>query len=165
MSWVEDPFTGKRDTFQYIPLLKVLSLICYDHSVARQIFRPDFSVPLTDFNNGNIYQENQFFSTNEPHLRIQLYSDEFDDANPLLSKKLLNKVSAFYFIVENIPPKHRSASRQLLLLLKHRLVKTYAFRTTYLWPSKIARWLQDYNWILRGGSICRQPQNSHTCRF
>lgn len=51
-----DPSTGKQDTFQYIPLLKVLSLICSDHSVVRQIFRPDFPVPdtLTDLNDGKI---------------------------------------------------------------------------------------------------------------
>lgn len=126
-----DPSTGKQDTFQYIPLLKVLNLICKDHNIVRQVFRPDTPVSdtLTDFNNGKIYQENPFFNTNEPRLRIQLYSDEFEVVNPLGSKKLLHKVSAFYFTVGNIPPKHRSALRHihLLLLVKHRLVKSYGF--------------------------------------
>lgn len=70
-----------------------------------------------------------FFNTDNPHLRIQLYSDEFEVANPLGSKKRLHKVSAFYFTLGNIPPKDRSVLRHihLLILVKHRLVKTYGF--------------------------------------
>lgn len=124
-----DPSTGKQDTFQYIPLLKVLQLICNDHNILRQIFRPDPSAPetLTDFSDGKIYKESEFFNTDKPHLRIQLYSDEFEVANPLGSKKLLHQVSAFYFTLGNIPPKHRSVLRHihLLTLVKHGLVKTW----------------------------------------
>lgn len=126
-----DPFTGKQDTFQYIPLLKVLELICNDPNILRQIFRPESRAPetLTDFSDGKIYKESDFFNTDNPHLRIQLYSDEFEVANPLGSKKRLHKVSAFYFTLGNIPPKDRSVLRHihLLILVKHRLVKTYGF--------------------------------------
>ncbi|MGL4876600.1 hypothetical protein [Paraclostridium dentum] len=124
-----DPSTGKKDTFQYIPILKVLRLICNDHDILTHIFRPDPSAPesLTDFS--EIYQENIFFNTDEPSLRIQLYSDKFEIANPLGSKRLLHKGSAFYFTLGNIPPKYRSALKNihLLILVKHRLVKKYGF--------------------------------------
>lgn len=96
------------------------------------VFRPDFPIPgpLIDFKDGKIYQEYHFLNTNEPRLRIQLFSDKLQVSNPSGSKKLIRKVSAFYFAVGNIPPKHRSALMRhihLLILDKHSLAKTYGF--------------------------------------
>ena len=126
-----DSYTGKKDTFQYIQILKVLSLVCNDETTLQHIFRPDTQATdgLTDFRDGKIFQENCFFNTSEPCLRIQLYNDEFEVANPLGSKRLLHKISAFYFSIGNLPAKYRSALRHihLLILVKHRLVKTYGF--------------------------------------
>lgn len=37
---------GKKDTFQCIPLLEVLTFVCNDQSTVRHIFRPD--IPVAD---------------------------------------------------------------------------------------------------------------------
>lgn len=67
-----DSSTGKNDTFQYIPLLRVLDLVCIEQTTLKHIFRPGTAAAdsLTDFSDGKIYQENQFFNTSEPRLRI-----------------------------------------------------------------------------------------------
>ena len=46
------------------------------------------------------------FSSKNPVLQIQLYHDDFQVTNPLGSKTI--KISAFYYTLGNIKPKHRS---------------------------------------------------------
>ena len=50
-------------------------------------------------------------------LEIILYHDDFEIVNPLGNKVSKYKISAFYFILGNIPSKFRSRLNDIILLL------------------------------------------------
>jgi len=60
-------------------------------------------------------------------LRIHLYTDELEICNPIGSKKIVHKVSAFYFLLGNIETKYWSTLSNIhrLLLTKYSNVKKY----------------------------------------
>lgn len=119
---------GEKDSFQYVPLLHVLKLIVSDQSTLEHIFerRLTHVDSLTDYSDGAIYR-NSIWSCEDHFLRINLYNDEFEVVNPIGSKRLLHKISAFYFTLGNIHPKYRSNLKhiRLLLLVKHNVLKQY----------------------------------------
>lgn len=60
-------------------------------------------------------------------MRLHFYNDEFDIVNPLGSRKTLHKISAFYFTVGNLHPKHRSKLKHIhpSILAYNSLIKRY----------------------------------------
>ena len=50
-----------------------------------------------------MFKNNNLFSTLQNHLEIILYHDDFGTVNPLGNKVSKYKISAFYFLIGNIP--------------------------------------------------------------
>lgn len=122
---------GKRESFQYVPLLDILKLIVSDQSTLEHIFekRATHGESVTDYSDGALYR-NTIWSSEDHFLRIHLYNDEFEVVNPIGSRRLLHKVSAFYFTLGNIHPKYRSNLKHihLLLLVKYNTLKKYGVK-------------------------------------
>ena len=98
---------NKLESFQYIPILKVLQLILSNEDILNSVNsnllqRESDSEILADYTDGTIYKKHSFVSKGHNHLRIHLYTDEFEVVNPLGSKKTLHKLCAFYFLLGNI---------------------------------------------------------------
>ena len=124
---------GKKDTFQYVPLLallkKVLSVEDIQLSIHRQAQKGTSPNILSDFTDGTFYQNHRIFCENPDALRLHLYNDEFEVVNPLGAKRGKHKVSAFYFVIGNIEQRYRSQLRNihLLAIVKDSLIKKYSF--------------------------------------
>ncbi|XP_045030900.1 uncharacterized protein LOC116924513 [Daphnia magna] len=79
-----------------------------------------------------VKRDPEFINLNGAILGFQIYMDEVELANPLGSKKGKHKVSVFYWVLMNLPPRFRSCLRSILLLgivssdlLKQRWVSTF----------------------------------------
>lgn len=126
---------GKKESFQCIPILQILhTILTRGHSrniVLRTDTRASRGDILSDFHEGSIYKNHPFFSSSEKQLQIQLYTDEFEVLNCLGSKKLKHKISCFYFVRLNIPPKYRSQLRNIhvTILVRHKFVLKYGYES------------------------------------
>ena len=69
------------------------------------------------FCDGEVFKNNNLFSTLQNCLEIILYHDDFGTVNPLGNKVSKYKISAFYFLIGNIPSKFRSRLNDISLLL------------------------------------------------
>ena len=123
---------GRKETFHYVPLLQVLQRILTKDDIWHQVqetSRPTDDAALRDFSHGTIYRSHPFFSKSDKRLRIHLYNDEYEVVNPLGSKRLLHKVSGFYFLLGNLLPKYRSRLRDihLTILVRYKLVQKYGY--------------------------------------
>ena len=86
--------TGRKETFQYIPILEVLKNILkrddvFHYVVEDTVFDEE---TLQDFTDGLIFQQHAIFDGSETQLRLQLYTDEFEIVNCLGSKKQILKI-------------------------------------------------------------------------
>jgi len=72
---------------------------------------------LNDITDGEAFRTNQFFVQNPSALRIILYQDSFEVANPLGSGKKKHKILAVYFSLADFLPYHRSSVDRIQLLL------------------------------------------------
>ncbi|KZS10313.1 Uncharacterized protein APZ42_025241 [Daphnia magna] len=63
-----------------------------------------------------VKRDPEFINLNGAILGFQIYMDEVELANPLGSKKGKHKVSVFYWVLMNLPPRFRSCLRSILLL-------------------------------------------------
>ena len=75
------------------------------------------SFVLDDIADGRVFVNNQFFTQNPGALRLILYQDAFEVANPLGSGKKKHKILAVYFSLANFPPHYRSTIDQIQLIL------------------------------------------------
>ena len=119
---------GKKDTYQYTPLLDTLKLILGEQSTLEHIINRTVVDDgcLEDFCDGTIFKGSNWDSW-DFFLRLHFYNDEFEIVNPLGSRKTVHKVSAFYFTLGNIHPKYRSNLKHihLSILVYHSLFKQY----------------------------------------
>ena len=74
------------------------------------------------------------FSSKQNSLQLILYHDDFKTVNPLGNKVVKYKVSAFYFVLGNIPAKYRSRLNDINLLLSSpsALVQKYGYKEILL---------------------------------
>jgi hypothetical protein len=101
---------GRKDSFQYIPLLKLLKFLLSQDEVTENIAKQNEtkrteSNLLQDFCDGTICKNHPVLSSKSSCLTIHLYNDEFEVVNPFGSKKLKHKESAYYFFLGNLAPK------------------------------------------------------------
>jgi len=63
------------------------------------------------------------------HIRLHLYSDEFEICNPLGSKRGVHKLCAFYYMIGNVSVKYRSLLQNihLAVLVKYRYVRDFGY--------------------------------------
>ena len=70
-------------------------------------------------------------------LRLILYQDDFEVANPLGSGRKKHKILAVYLSLANFPPHYRSTvdQIQLVLLCCESDFKRFGQRATFVWPT------------------------------
>ena len=121
---------AKQVTFQYIPLRDLLKCILESQGFMKAMMehRPSQDGIMRDFHDGTFCKEHEFFSK-ENVIRLLLFVDDCEIANPLGSKAGLHKTTMAYFIILNIPPRLRSSLNNcyLLSLFNAGDVKTYGY--------------------------------------
>ena len=105
-----DPITQKQDTLQYVPILSTLKAILSHEEVLTYVLEQNIS---NNFNfktskDGTAYRTNPFLNANPNEIEICTCYDDFGIVNPLGSKNHKHKISAFYFVLGNLPFKYRS---------------------------------------------------------
>ena len=118
---------GKRDTFQYIPILQTLDAFLRHEDVLAEVLRtrPNTDI-IESIRDGSHVKESAFLSRRDT-LLINLYNDEFTISNPLGNKTKKYKILAFYFSLGNLSPRlnSRLKSIQLAIVAKHVDAKRY----------------------------------------
>ena len=79
---------------------------------------------------GKLFISFRLHSSKQNSLQLILYHDDFETVNPLGTKVVKYKVSAFLFVLENILAKYRSRLNNinLLLLAPSALVQKYDYK-------------------------------------
>ena len=87
--------------------MSTLNVLLSHEDIVSFILKPDQesskSVYLHMFCDGEVFKNNNLFSTLQNCLEIILYHDDFGTVNPLGNKVSKYKISAFYFLIGNIP--------------------------------------------------------------
>jgi hypothetical protein len=96
--------------FQYIPILDNLKLFLNDPQVNDLLFTPKQKKvgTLIDYNDGEIYEQNEFFNCEEKKVELILFLDAFNACNPLGTAKSKYKLHGLQYQVGNLAPKYRS---------------------------------------------------------
>ena len=106
---------------QYVPIKDTLLTLFKDDTVKSAYIEAHKSVSdgavLNDITDGQAFHSNQFLVQNPSALRIVLYQDSFEVANPLGSGKKKHKILAVYFSLADFLPYNRSSVDQIQLLL------------------------------------------------
>lgn len=125
---------GKADTFQHVPLCKMLECILKNpyvwSDIHNQLAEDGYLCSVFD---GTAHHDHTYFHGDRKKLCIQLYSDEFKACNPLGSKRGKHKLMAVYFSILNLPQKLRShlSGIHLAMLVKDKFVATYGVKKIF----------------------------------
>ena len=114
-----DPTTQKEDTIQYVPIYSTLNAVLRHEDVLAHIYAetsPQNGVIKT-FRDSLGFKSNTFLNSREHVLEICLYHDEFSIVNSLGNKTHKHKISAFYFVLGNLPPKFKSRLKDIHLVI------------------------------------------------
>ncbi|CAC5371105.1 unnamed protein product [Mytilus coruscus] len=121
--------SSKQGKYQYIPILETIQQLLKHDDVFSFVINGHCSTDgiLRDFCDGEFYSKNELFSADSKSLEIMLYYD----VNPIGNKVKNFKIGAFYMMLGNIPPKHRSQlySIQLVTLCMSSVIKTEGFKS------------------------------------
>ena len=116
-----DRENNKQDTIQYVPILSTLNVLLSHQDVLSLVLKPEQenskSGYLHTFRDGKAFKNNDLVRTSQNCLEIILHHDDFGTVNPLGNKVSKYKISAFYFVLGNIPSKFRSRLNDINLLL------------------------------------------------
>lgn len=125
---------GKADTFQYVPVCKVLKVLLEIPSLWSDFHnQPAEEGYLWTVFDGAAFRDHAYFKGDRKKICVQLYSDEFEVCNPLGSKRGKHKLTAVYFSVLNFPQKLRSrlSGIHLTLLVKDKFVGSYGLQRIF----------------------------------
>lgn len=64
---------------------------------------------------GEMFKTNRLYQSDPSAIRIQISNDDFEVCNPLGSKATVHKLSAYYFVIQNLPPQFRSKTDNIFL--------------------------------------------------
>ena len=129
-----DPLRGTQNTIQYVPILKTLDVVLHHEDVLGEILCNDEiaeSGHLKSYCDGLNYYSNELFASEKLTLELVLYHDDFNIVNPLGNKTVKYKISAFYFVVGNIPARYRSRLKDinLIILSPASYISEYGYQT------------------------------------
>ena len=111
----------------YVPVLPCLTNYLQHSDVWASIHKSSITgTKMRDYTDGLIWQSH---ALGHNHLRLHLYTDEFEVCNPIGSRKNVHKVCAFYYSVGNVELKYRSQLKNIHLacLLKYKCVRQYGY--------------------------------------
>lgn len=124
----------EKQSFQYVPILKVLSCLMNDMDVSQKALErsqiSEQDVPTyRSFQDGLYFQQNPFLSEGEVKISLIFYIDEFEICNPLGTSRKKHKITAVYWVLGNLPSLLRSelSSIYLAVLCKAEDVKQHGY--------------------------------------
>ena len=128
-----DNVTQKFDSIQYVSIISTLKILLKDEDVLTSILHQNNQEKddrLRTYRDGKVFHRNRLLSSKQNSLQLILCHYDFETVNPLGNKVVKYKVSAFYFVLENILAKYRSRLNNinLLLLAPSALVQKLAIR-------------------------------------
>ena len=128
-----DNVTQKFDSIQYVSIISTLKILLKHEDVLASILHQNNQEKddrLRTYRDGKVFHRNRLLSSKQNSLQLILCHDDFETVNPLGNKVVKYKVSAFYFVLENILAKYRSRLNNinLLLLAPSALVQKLAIR-------------------------------------
>lgn len=100
------------DKFAYVPILQTFKQSILIHPKTSYRFKSGTHNKdgiYSDIEDGLHIKSHPLFSTEKNALKIQLYYDDFETANPLGSKKGIHKLGGIYFTLRNFPPQFNSS--------------------------------------------------------
>lgn len=120
-----DPGTGsmrqvvKRDTFQYVPILKLIELLLNDSSILDACMQDRVSVDglMYDFCDGSLFKSIPLFVEDKSALQLCLYFDECEVVNPLGSRRGIHKIGFIYLCLRNVQPMFNSRLNNIHIVL------------------------------------------------
>lgn len=121
------------DSYQYISLIDTLQEYLKIDDVFQLLSESNVtSTPvgkLTDYTDGEIFQQHEIFAANKEIIRLHLYGDEVEVCNALGSSKVKHKLYCFYFFIGNMPNNLTSNLRHIhtALIVESPLIKKYGF--------------------------------------
>ena len=71
---------------------------------------------LKDLCDGKLFKSHPLFSKHENAIQIQIFFDDFETSNPLVSKRGIYKVGVMYFTLWNFSPKYNSSLSNIYLV-------------------------------------------------
>lgn len=94
------------ETFQYVPIIKTLSLVMSNDNVREAILSEEKSSDeniISSFLDGQHSQTNAMFIRYPHALRLLLYYDETQIVNTLGPNAAIHKMGCGYFVIQNLP--------------------------------------------------------------
>lgn len=120
-----------EETFQYIPLIETLKSILLNKNMRENISTENSSntSSFKSYLDTEEYKTSEYFKKYPNALRINLYYDEVELANPIGSKSGIHKVGVLYFTVQNLPEFINSSTQGIFILAVayHLDIKKYGF--------------------------------------
>ena len=122
--------TEAQDTFIYIPIIESLRQLLKDSRMRNEFLQEPQTCEsdiLFDFQDGELYQNDQYFKDHKQAIALIIFHDEIEVCNPLGSKAGKHKLDLYYYTVANLSPKYRSrhCAVRLLAIAKSTMVKKY----------------------------------------
>lgn len=117
--------------FYYIPILKTLQEELRSKTVLKMVYSKNTQVlddrthSLQDFNDGFFVRNHELFSTDDNALKLLIYYDDVNIANPMTNK--LHSIGLFYYQLANIDPVYRGKlkSIHLFAVCKKQYIKEF----------------------------------------
>jgi hypothetical protein len=116
--------------YHYVPILVTLKNYLEQPDVWASVQQPHVcDGMLHDFTDGAVWEQS-VYADRTNFIRIHLYSDELEPCNPIGSRRTVHKLSAFYFLVGNIPTQFWSSltNIHMALLCKYNVVKKVGYK-------------------------------------
>ena len=111
----------KWDTYQYVPLLEILTALLSDLSIMEQVDISSECIHSTglveDFCDGTAYASHPLFSPDSSALQIVAYYDELEIYNPLGSHVKQHKSGIVFYTIAHISPQYRSQLKVINLAI------------------------------------------------
>jgi hypothetical protein len=110
---------GIQHTFVYVSLIQMLQALLMRVDVTNAVMQTCGSKSgiYKDYSDGSFCKSNPLYFENECYLKIALYCDEWESANPLGTNRKKHKVLAFYWSLElEIQRCHSVKTRSVYLI-------------------------------------------------
>ena len=125
---------SKYHTFQYVSILRTIEVLLSKEDVQKYVLssgETENDGLICEFKDDLIDKNNPLWTSSIKTMQIMLYCDEFVCANPLGNKVKKCKISALYFVLDNLPRKKHSmlSSINLAILYKTIFIEKYGYES------------------------------------
>ncbi|XP_062250776.1 uncharacterized protein LOC133960292 [Platichthys flesus] len=107
-----------QNTFVYVSLFEVLEVLLNRPDVLEKVFFDEDCLPgqYRSFRNGQYYKLNKLLGGQRNCLSLGLYIDDLEVCNPLGTSRKIHKITAVYWVLQNLPAKFRSTLPSIQLV-------------------------------------------------